>query len=635
MAGGKTHNSQVTGTLISIIAILVSIYHLLSVSLNVIPYDLHKVVHIACGLVLVYLLSLHEIKGKGAIYKKIFSVILLGLSLFASIYFFTNYEEISTRLGISIAQDTIVGTIIVILVLEATRRAWGIVIPLIAFLAIMYGYFGQYLPGILHHSGLSFDRLIGYASSKFQGVYGSLTILGAKEVFMFIFLGATLQASGATEFFMKVAQGIGERFRSGPAQAAIISSGALGSVSGNSTTNVATTGVITIPLMIRKGFDKDYAGGVEAAASTGGQIMPPIMGTAAFIMANNTGVPYATIALVALLPALVYYLYLAVSVQIRAVKLNIPFSKTEDNQAIKALKEDGYLMLSLVVLVIALYFGIPVALSALYAVVTLVILVTIKKLINHRTDLRNFYKELGAFLFESLKMGAINGTKLGLILASLGIMVEMFVVTGFAQRVSFQMLSIAGGSLLLLLLLIALTCLLFGLGMPTAGAYITVSVLAAPALVEHGIPLIASHFFVFYYALISVVTPPVGTAALVAAGISGGQYWGTAIHALRLALPGFLLPFYFVFREEILLINSNIFESLTAFLTILFSTIAASAILEKHLLYKLNLWQILILLLGICLSFIPAFFTSLLSMSIFGIVILIQLKVGKNRPIKD
>ncbi|MFA1820835.1 TRAP transporter permease [Virgibacillus oceani] len=613
------------GLIITIIAVIASLYHIFSTQWLVVSLDEHKVLHITFGLVIVYLLSLQKVEGKAILFKRILRTGLLIIAIGASAFIFINYESISTNIGLPSTSDTIVGFILVVMVLEATRRAWGFIIPSIVLIAMLYGFFGQYMPGILYHSGLSFERLIAYASTNFQGIYGSFTGIGAREVFMFVLLGTTLQAAGATNFFMRIAQGVGGRFRSGPAQAAVISSAFMGSVSGNISTNVATTGSITIPMMNKKGLSREYAGAVEAVASTGGQIMPPVMGAAAFLMATNLGVSYAEILIAALLPALIYYLYLAVSIQVRAVKVNISMKSEEKVNTLQALKEDGYLMISLIVLVLALYLRVPVTLAALYAILSLFILVCIKKIIVHN-NLKVFAQDMGSFLVESLKSGAINGTKLGLMMASLGIMIELFVVTGFAQRMSFQMIDIAGGYLPLLLILVAITCLIFGLGMPTTGAYLTVALLAAPAMVNFGIPAMVAHFYVFYFALMAAVTPPVGIGAIVATGISGGNYLKTALHATKLALPGFLLPIFFVYRPELLFVDANLFEAIFAAVATLAGLIAISALIEWHFVDKIRIWQALLLLIASSLLLFPEVMTSLIGLLVFGAVIFIQYK---------
>ncbi len=602
-----------------------SLYHMISTKWLLVTLDEHKVLHIALGLILVYLLAINTVKGKTGRFKNVFNWILLFISIGASAFILVNYESISTNIGLPSTSDTIVGFILVVIVLEATRRAWGFIIPTIVLIAMLYGYFGQYMPGILYHSGLSFERLVAYASTNFQGIYGSFTGIGAREVFLFVLLGTTLQAAGATNFFMKIAQGVGGRFRSGPAQAAVISSAFMGSVSGNISTNVATTGSITIPMMHQRGLSKEYAGAVEAVASTGGQIMPPVMGAAAFLMATNLGVSYAQILIAALLPALTYYIYLAVSIQIRAVKVEIAMEQDEKVNALQAFKEDGYLLLSLVVLIFALYIKVPVTLAALYAILSLMILVGIKKMLVLK-DIKLFFKEMGSFLVESLKSGAINGTKLGLMMASLGIMIELFVVTGFAQRLSFQMIDLAGGHLPLLLILVAITCLIFGLGMPTTGAYLTVALLAAPAMISFGVPAIVAHFYVFYFALMAAVTPPVGIGAIVATGISGGNYLKTALHATKLALPGFMLPVFFVYRPELLFVEASLLEGLFAFISTLAGLIAISALIEWHFINKLKIWHAFLLIISSILLLFPELFTSIVGLIIFTGVIWIQYK---------
>lgn len=540
-----------------------------------------------------------------------------------------NYEVMATRIGMPSSVQTIMGLIILLLVLEGTRRAWGMVIPIVVICALLYAYFGQLLPSIFNHGGMSFDRLIGYAATNFQGVFGSLTALGLREVFMFVVLGATLEASGATEFFMKIARGIGGRLRSGPAQSAIVGSAFMGSVQGNITSNVATTGAITIPLMRKSGYTKEHAGAIEAAASTGSQIVPPVMGAAAFVMADTTGIPYAEIILIAIVPAIIYYLFLSINAQFEAMKMRLQKGeKSQRNEAFKAIKQEGYLMISLVVLIYVLYIGLPVAVAALYTIITLFFLVLVKNIIVHRFNFKNITKEMGIFLFKSLREGAINGTKLGLIMASLGVMVEMFVVTGFAQRISNQMISIAGNSLTILLLLVALTCILFGMGMPTTGAYITVSVLAAPALIQFGVPLVAAHFFVLYYALMAAVTPPIGSAAIVATGISGGKYMTTAFISTKLALPGFILPFIFVFRPEILLVSDNLLEIIIAGLTALIGIVSISCIFARYMVNRLTIWEMVFLALTVVISFIPSILFSLLAITIFAFVLVVQIRKG-------
>ncbi len=582
---------------ITIIAIFVSIFHIYQARWMFLPVDQHKVVHVASGLLFVFLGSLIFKKNKYSLINNLITLIFALLSILFSAYILFNYHEIVTKIGVPAQIDIIAGGILVLLVLEGTRRAWGPIIPTIVILSLAYGYFGSHLPGILFHGGLNIRRLIAYSSVYFQGIYGSLTGAGAMEVFMFILYGCILEKAGGIDFFMTIASRLGGRLRSGPAQSAVLGSAFMGTISGSVAANVATTGKITIPLMIKNGYTKELAGAVEAVASTGGQLMPPVMGVVAFLMASTTNNHYFQICKTALFPALIFYLYLAFTIQIRAERKNLSNpEKDSHNDLWAALKKDGYLLISLFVLIYSLAIYLPPAVAAYNAIVTLFILFALKTFFIKR-NWKTFIQEMGQFFVHSLSSGAKQATKLGLILACLGIMVELFVVTGFAQKISFQMIELAGGNLLLMLGLIALTCILFGMGMPTVGTYMVVSVLSAPALVKLGIPLLAAHMFVFYYGLMAMVTPPVGVGVIVATGITEGNYFKTAFHATKLALPGFILPLFFIFRPEILWIDVTIYEAFLTFIFILTGLICLASIFERFFLNKLNLWEIITLVI--------------------------------------
>lgn len=579
------------------LAILLALFHMASIVWPLASGNQYKIIHVGGALTLVLLLSMRDRKpNRIAGLTSAVDGLLLIIGVGASIYFYANYEDIITTVGLQATSTAVAGALLLLVVLEVTRRAWGWVIPIMVVLGLVYALYGPHMPGILHHGGMSEPRLLGYAVTNFQGIYGSFTALSLREVFLFVMLGATLQAAGAVDFFMDVAKTVIGRMRSGPAQAAIVASGAMGSVSGNITSNVASTGAITIPMMKRSGYASEYAGGVESAASTGAQIVPPVMGAAIFVMVANTGIPYSEMILVALAPAILYYLYLCISVQITAKKLGLPKGEKADWRAVgPAFKRNGYILAAFPILLWSIYSGVPIAGAALYTIIAIAFMFLIRSCLAHRFAPVPVAREVGQFLNEALQKGAITGLKLGLVMASLGVVVEMFVVTGFAQRLSFQMVAIAGGSLLILLALVALTCILFGMGMPTTGAYITVSVLAAPALVSFGIPIVVAHFFVLYYALMAAVTPPIGSAAIVATGISQGRYFKTALMATRLALPGFVLPVYFVMHPELLLVETTLLQYLYVAAAALAGLVALTALLDGHLIGKLNIIEFLAL----------------------------------------
>ncbi len=603
---------------------IASIYHMINSRWILLTLDQHKVIHIAIGLVLIFLQGM---RGK-RLHSKICLIFLILITCITSGYLIINYFTIQKRMGLASNVDTLIGILLVILVIEGTRRTWGLVIPVIVILSMLYGIFGRYMPGILFHGGLQIKRLFAYAATNFQGIYGSMTGTGSMEVFMFILLGSFLEACGGTNFFMKLGKIIGSQFRSGPAQTAVVASGLMGTVQGSIAANVATTGTVTIPLMIQTGYKPEYAAAVEACASTGGQLMPPVMGVAAFLIAQNTGTSYINICLMALLPALVFYLYLAINIQIRAIKMNI--KKGEKMTGVmQSIKEDGYLLLFMPVLIWLLVKRVPVAIAAFYTTLVLILLVTVKKIFVFKLDIRQFLSEMKEFLLKGFKNGAIEGTKIGLMLACLGVMIELFTVTGFAQRISMQMITLSKGILPLLLFYVALTCIFFGMGMPTTGTYMAVSVLAAPALVHLGIPLIAAHLYVFYYGLMAAVTPPVGIGIIVATGIAKSHYFKTGLYASWLAIPGFLLPVFFIYRPAILFINATILQALIAFISALVGCVCICCLFEGFFIQKLKIWQSIIFVIIIYFSFNSYFMSTFLSIFLLVVVAYTQLAERK------
>jgi TRAP transporter 4TM/12TM fusion protein len=487
------------------------------------------------------------------------SLLWMGLafiSLFTTFFFYFDYENMVERVGVPSMGDVMVGTLLVVVVIIVTWRVWGFIIPLLSFITILYGLFGHYLEGFFYHSGIDFPRLTGYLSTYFMGTLGSFTGLSATLIIHFLLFGALLQVMGGAKLIEKLSIIIGSRFRSGAPQTAVVSSLLFGMISGSTAANVATTGAFTIPLMKRRGYHPDFAGAVEAVASTGGQIMPPVMGVSAFIIASLTDIPYVQIAIAAFLPALVYYGNLSFAVWVRTRKRGFTIIKQDSELPVirirDVLKEHGHLVIPVAILTWRIFIGETPAKAVLYANLSLVALGLISTIILGRRELGKALIQFGCEVYKGLVDGAREGAKLGVILASMGIIIEMFTVTGFGQRLSHTIVELAGGQPLLLIFLAAILCLFFGMGMPTPGAYLLTVLLSAPVLIKVGFPVLSVHMFVFYFAIISAITPPVAIGALVAVGISGGKYLGTALHAMRLALPGFLLPFYFLYMPVIL-----------------------------------------------------------------------------------
>jgi len=602
------------------LAVAVALYHIAASRFVIFAFEQHKTLHVGAALSLIFL----EAVCRGRIRERFFYGLFFFVAAAISVYFVADYYSLVMNIGYPETFPTVLGGIMILLTLEASRKTWGWIIPTIALATMAYAYFGQYLPGIFFHGGMAFARLIAYASIYFRGIYGSLTGVSSIEVFLFILFGSLLKAAGALDLFMQLGMVVSRKFRSGPAQTAVVSSALMGTVSGTVAGNVATTGTFTIPSMISKGFSPEYAGAVEACSSTGGQIMPPVMGVAAFLIVGLTGIPYAHVALGAILPALLYYIYLGISIEIRAAKRGFRRETASLSGTMESLIRNSCLALPLVVLVVSLALHNPTSAAAFHSIVSLVVVVAGRELILKKGDLGTAGKSVIRLMVSGLNEGARNGAKIAVVMATLGIVVEMFVVTGFGQKLSQAILSISEGSILVLLLMTAATCIFFGMGMPTTGAYILVALLAAPAMVNQGVPLLHAHMFVFYYGVMSNLSPPVAAGALVACGISGGNYLKTAVLAFRLALPGFLLPLFFVFRPEILWLGYPFFQVIFSFLVVLVGLVAATAAIENHLLRKLRIFERILLTIAALCAFTHGVTSSLIGVGILLGLVLVQ-----------
>ncbi len=534
------------------------------------------------------------------------------LSVAVTLFFFIDYGNMIERSGMPSTIDVVVGTIFVALVLIVTWRTWGIVIPTLTVMVLLYALWGHYLSGFFFHSGIDYPRLIGYSCTYFMGTLGSLTGLSASMIVHFLLFGTLLQAAGGVQLIEKLSIIVGSRFRSGAAQTAVIASGALGMISGSTAANIAITGAFTVPLMKKRGYHPDFAGAVEAVASTGGQIMPPIMGISAFIIAGLTNIAYSKIVVAAFLPAMVYFLNLSFAIWVRTRKENILLLERDGElqpiDLIDILKKHGHLVIPVVVLTWRILIGETPAKAVLLANVTLVAVGLTHAIIfganGRRTAIEAFIRQV----YAGVAKGALEASKLAVVLAVMGIIVEMFTVTGFGQRLSYTMVDIAGDSSMILIALVAVLTIFFGMGMPTPGAYLLTVLLSAPTLVQFGFPLLSVHLFVFYFAIISALTPPVAIGVLVAIGISGGKYVGTALNALRLALPGFLMPLFFLYKPVILNLAVHPVRALSANLLLLIASASTTLFFDGYFMKRIGWAQRFAFLGGALMIFFPSLF---------------------------
>ena len=587
-----------------IVAVAMVAVHILQSSQFIFPSGQFRNFHLGFSVLLGCLVLLEAIRS-GSVLARICLSVMALTAIGAMTYIHLEYKElVEVRSFLPNQNDIIVGLLLLAVTLILSGLQWGWTIPGLALLGLAYAYWGYLLPGeILSHGGIHPKRLIGYTSIPyFQGLLGGLTSLSGNVIFMFMLFGGALKATGALDFIVRIGFTIGKRSRAGPALVAVASSSLMGTVSGSTVANVASTGAITIPLMKRYGFKPSFAGAVEAVSSTGGQLMPPVMGLAAFLIVGVTGIPYSEVMIAAIAPAVIYYLFLMLSVHMRAVSLGLDASsmasELDDGVPLsKAALRQWHLAVAIGVLVYLLVTGIPAGTSALYAVGLLLGLDFVMTVMGSRFSLdglkTGFQRIISAFV-EGAKSGAMVAT----VIAVIGILIEVLTVTGFAQKLSFAMLELSDGRLFTLSVIVAVSCLVFGLGLPTSAAYFIVALFGAPALVQLGVPLLAAHMFVFYFANLSAITPPVAVAALVGANIAKASFWPTGLTAVRLGLPGFVLPFLFIFEPQILGVTGTWIDQLIAIGQALIAIAGLNFVLEGRLFSKLAPWERLLLLVA-------------------------------------
>ncbi|MCH7938067.1 MAG: TRAP transporter fused permease subunit, partial [Proteobacteria bacterium] len=440
--------------------------------------------------------------------------------------------------------DLIMGGIAIVVVLETSRRVLGIAIPIIATLFLLQLYYGPYLPGKLSHSGLPVDRIVEFTFSTQEAMFGVVLATFATFVFPFMIFGAFLERSGAGTFFMDLATALTGKWRGGPAKIATVSSALFGSISGSSVANVVASGAFTIPMMKRIGFKPHHAGGIEAIASTGGQIMPPIMGAGVFILATLTQTDYLSIAVMNVIPAVLFFSFVLLMVDLEAVRTGIKGLPADEIPRVRDVLRRGWHFFVPPVLVVTLLFkGYSPDLGAFWGTVSALVL-----------SWRHKETAMGPRdIFRGLAAGAHNNTSAGAAIGSLGVIIGGIILSGLGLKFSAVLVEFAGGSLLLTVSLVTLISVIIGMGSSTTGSYIILAVVAAPALIQLGVPEIAAHLVVFYAACLSNITPPVCVSAFAAAAIAKADPMRTGFAALKYGTTLVLIPYSFVYVPELLL----------------------------------------------------------------------------------
>lgn len=567
------------GLLITIVTIGMSCFHLYSAIFTQSPM-LQRALHLGFVLPLVFLLYPATRKSPTD-RPSVPDWVLAVISIVVVYNIVFSFGRLARTGGRGNTLDMVFGAITILLVLECARRVVGLLLPIMAVIALSYGFWGAYISGPLKHAGFSFNRIIQHLTLTTEGIYGSSLGVSATYIFLFILFGAFLGATGMSSLFNDISIALAGSLRGGPAKVSVLASGLMGSISGSASANVATTGVFTIPLMRKTGYKDYFASAVEAAASTGGQIMPPIMGSAAFLIADSLGVPFLTVAKAALLPAVLYYVSIWIMVDLQARKSNIRgLEKSELPNLKLVLKEKGHLIIPLIGVITMIVVGY----NAIRAAVAGIVLSILSSFLKRSTWVKP--KEL----LKALSNGAQGALGVAGACAVIGIVIGMISLSGAIIPLGSAILKASGGVLITSLILTMLTSIVLGMGLPTTAVYILTSTVAAPVLTSFGIPAIAAHMFVFYYGILSAITPPVCGASFTAAGLSGADPNKTGFAGVRLALTGFIIPFIFVYSNELLLPEGlSVLTVIRVIATSLVGIYALSMGIEGFLYRKLNI----------------------------------------------
>lgn len=540
----------IIGKIAFLIAIAMSAFHFYTAGFGVLLSSRQRSLHIIFAFVLGFLFYPRSSKSRKDRPELIdYGLILLTVVVFGYLFMFP--EQIARKAGAVSQTDLILGITAILLTLIITRRVVGTALPIVAIIFLLYAYFGPYMPGLLAHRGFTINRIVSHMYLGLEGILGIPLGVSATFVFMFILFGAVLDKTGVGKFFIDIAFAATGFFRSGPAMTAVLASGLMGSISGSSVANTVTTGAFTIPLMKKTGYKPHFAGAVEATASTGGQIMPPVMGAAAFIMAEFTGISYGQIIIAAAIPAVLYYFAVGIMVHLEASKLGIQGIPREKlPKASGILKREGYLLVPLLSIIYFLVSGYTPTKAAFYAIVLSLAIAVVVGLFRNR-------KKFGIKeLLGAMESGAKGAVGVACACACAGMIVGVVTLTGLGLRIAELIVTLAGGKLLLTLFFTMIASIILGMGLPTTAKYIVLATMAVPALIRLDVNLVAAHLFILYFGVVADITPPVALAAYAGAGIAGASPMKTGFQAVKLALAAFIVPYLFAIDSSMILVES-------------------------------------------------------------------------------
>ncbi|MDZ7851222.1 MAG: TRAP transporter permease [Halomonas sp.] len=644
--GSQANHSRPVLWLITLVAVGLSLFQLYSAGIQPLGLFYQRSIHLMLIMMLAFLMfplpgAKHD---RGPITGLFDTLFLLG-ALVTGGYLVLFLDEIINRAGFWSQTDIVIGCIATVTVLEAARRAVGLGMTLIGVVAILYAlagprgelpWLGQFLPGILEHRGYNLDRLVGQLYLGQEGIFGLPMGVAATYIFIFVLFGAFLEITGAGKFFIDLAYAATGRQRGGPAKAAVIASAGMGSISGSAIANVVTTGAFTIPLMKRLGYKPHQAGGIEAAASTGGQIMPPLMGAGAFLIAEYTRMPYLEVVKVSILPAIMYFATVYLLVHIIALKQGMQgLARSELPQIRDVMGAGWHFLLPLAVLIWLLVMNMSPMRVGYYAILTILAVAVLRFAVwflfvapreGQKVTAETLVEALKAGLIKlvgGLELGARNAVAVSMACAVAGIIVGVVGLTGLGLKFSSMMMAFSGGNLLLALVMVLLASLVLGMGLPVTASYIVLIVLVGPALTaEFGVPLLIAHLVVFWYSQDSNVTPPIALAGFAGAAIAGAKPMDTGFQAWKFAKGLYLIPLFMVYNPEIIMGGSVPVLVWTAFIG--FLALAAFAASLEGFLFTWMSWPVRVVLLpAIAAAFYPD-----LMVEVAGVVVMVLALAG-------
>jgi TRAP transporter 4TM/12TM fusion protein len=610
-----------------------SLFQLTASIFQFIPRQLLLSIHLGFALSLVFLLFPARKKNLKKNKVAWYDIVLAGISIVIGGYWPVMQDDIVSRVGIMTSMDFYVGAAAIILVLEATRRAVGLPITIISSAFLLYMYYGRLMPGFLAHRGYDWDDIIKTMFFTSEGILGTPLYVSATFIFLFLLFGAFLVKTGVGQYFNDLAVSIAGKRTGGPAKVAIFSSALQGTISGSSVANVVTSGSFTIPMMKKLGYRKEFAGGVEAAASTGGQLMPPIMGAAAFLMVEFIGgISYWDIAKAAAIPAVLYFTGIWIMTHFEAKRLGLRGLSDEEMPDRKEVLKKIYLLLPILIVIILMVSGMSVMRAALWSIVATIAISAIRK--DTRIGLLDS--------IDALVDGARTALSVAVATAAAGIIVGVVTKTGLGLTLANGLVDLAAdltdttqGKLILTLVFTMIASIVLGMGSPTTANYVITSTIAAPAIILLGAPELSAHLFVFYFGIIADITPPVALAAFAAAGVSGGEPIRTGVNASKLAIAAFIIPYMFVLSPELLMIDTTIPRIIWVVFTAVTGMIAIGAGMIGYWFRRLYSVERLISVAAGLMLIYPGQLTDIIGLITFVILLALQLLVKReDKPLR-